>query len=69
VCRRHATPRASKCDKQVAAHGSPVSLLRKRSRDEPKAAIGSKKLAALKLAADTVITRSRGILDWIDGEE
>jgi glutathione S-transferase len=52
-------------DKVVAAHGSPIPLLRKGSREELKRATGSKKLPALKLDDGTVITHSRAILRWV----
>ncbi len=53
-------------DKVVAAHGSPIPFLRKGSRDELEAATGAKKLPALKLPDDTVITHSKAILRWVD---
>ena len=52
-------------EKVVAAHGSPIPVLRKGSRDELEAATGSKKLPTLKLSDGTVITSSRAILAWI----
>jgi glutathione S-transferase len=52
-------------EKVVAAHGSPVPFLRKGSRDELRAATGSDKLPALKLADGTVLTPTRSILEWI----
>ena len=52
-------------DKVVAAHGSPIPLLRKGSRDELERATGEKKLPALKLADGTVITHSRRIMKWV----
>ena len=52
-------------DKVVAAHGSPIPLLRKGSRDGLEQATGAKKLPALKLADGTVITHSRAILKWV----
>jgi glutathione S-transferase len=55
-------------DKVIAAHGSPIPFLRKGSREELRAATGSTKLPALKLADGTVITHSRAILSWI-GEQ
>jgi glutathione S-transferase len=54
--------------KVVAAHGSPIPFLRKGSRDELRAATGTKKLPALKLADGTVLTHSRAILSWVDGQ-
>ena len=53
-------------DKVVAAHGSPIPFLRKGSRDELRAATGSKKLPALKLPDGQVLTHSRQILAWIN---
>jgi glutathione S-transferase len=55
-------------EKVIAAHGSPIPFLRKGSRDELRAATGAEKLPALKLADGTVITHSRDILSWIDGQ-
>lgn len=52
-------------DKVIAAHGSPIPFLRKGSRDELKAATGDKKLPALKLPDETVLTHSRSILSWV----
>jgi glutathione S-transferase len=52
-------------DKVIAAHGSPIPLLRKGSRDELEAATGAKKLPALKLPDGRVITHSRAILRWV----
>jgi glutathione S-transferase len=52
-------------EKVIAAHGSPIPLLRKGSRNELRAATGMQKLPALKLPDGTVITHSRAILDWI----
>ena len=52
-------------DKVIAAHGSPIPLLRKGSRDELAQATGAKKLPALKLPDGTVITQSRAILNWV----
>jgi glutathione S-transferase len=52
-------------EKVVAAHGSPIPLLRKGSRDELEAATGAKKLPALKLPDGRVITQSRAILAWV----
>jgi glutathione S-transferase len=50
----------------VAAHGSPIPLLRKGSRDDLAQATGETKLPALKLPDCTVITHSRAILAWIE---
>jgi glutathione S-transferase len=55
-------------DKVIAAHGSPIPLLRKGSREELREATGSTKLPALKLSDGTVITPSRAIFSWI-GEQ
>lgn len=55
-------------EKVIAAHGSPIPFLRKGSRDELKAATGATKLPALKLPDGTVITPSRPILAWVDGQ-
>ena len=52
-------------EKVVAAHGSPIPFLRRGSRDELRAATGSERLPALKLADGTVISPSRAILDWV----
>jgi glutathione S-transferase len=52
-------------EKVVAAHGHPIPFLRKGSRDELRAATGSKKLPALKLPDGTVLTHSRAILKWV----
>jgi glutathione S-transferase len=52
-------------DKVIAAHGSPIPLLRRGSRDELRAATGTTKLPTLKLADGTVISHSRDILAWI----
>ena len=51
--------------KVIAAHGSPIPLLRKGSRDDLRDATGSTKLPALKLADGTVFTHSRAILRWV----
>ena len=53
-------------DKVIAAHGSPIPLLRKGSRDDLEAATGTRKLPALKLGDGRVITHSRAILSWVD---
>jgi glutathione S-transferase len=55
-------------DKVIAAHGSPIPLLRKGSREQLRAATGARKLPALKLPDGTVITHSRAILAWV-GEQ
>ena len=56
-------------EKVVAAHGSPIPFLRKGSREELRSATGATKLPALKLADGTVLTHSRAILSWIDGQK
>ena len=56
-------------DKVVAAHGNPIPVLRRGSRDELRDATGSDKLPALKLPDGTVITHSRAILDWISRQK
>lgn len=55
-------------DKVIAAHGSPIPFLRKGSREELREATGSTKLPALKLPDGRVITPSRAILSWINGQ-
>jgi glutathione S-transferase len=55
-------------DKVIAAHGSPLPFLRKGSREELRHSTGATKLPALKLSDGTVITHSRAILSWIDGQ-
>jgi glutathione S-transferase len=55
-------------EKVVAAHGNPVPLLRKGSREELREATGDTKVPALKLPDGTVITHSRAIMRWI-GEQ
>jgi glutathione S-transferase len=52
-------------EKVIAAHGHPIPLLRKGSRDELREATGDTRLPALKLPDGTVITHSRAILKWI----
>jgi glutathione S-transferase len=56
-------------DKVISAHGSPISFLRKGSRDELQAATGETKLPALKLPDGTLITHSRAILAWVDQQQ
>jgi glutathione S-transferase len=55
-------------DKVIAAHGNPIPFLRRGSRDELRAATGTTKLPTLKLPDGTVISHSRAILAWIDGQ-
>jgi glutathione S-transferase len=52
-------------EKVIAAHGHPIPLLRKGSREELREATGDTKLPALKLPDGTVITHSHEILAWI----
>lgn len=52
-------------EKVVAAHGSPISFLRKGSREELRKATGTTKLPTLKLADGTVLANSRQILSWV----
>jgi glutathione S-transferase len=52
-------------EKVIAAHGHPIPLLRKGSRDALRDATGDTKLPALKLPDGTIITHSRAILAWI----
>jgi glutathione S-transferase len=54
--------------KVIAGHGSPFPFLRKGSREELRESTGDTKLPALKLTDGTVITHSRAILKWIDGQ-
>jgi glutathione S-transferase len=53
-------------DKVIAAHGSPIPLLRKGSREELREATGTTKLPVLKLHDGTVIVGSGAIKSWID---
>jgi glutathione S-transferase len=53
-------------EKVVAAHGNPIPFLRKDDRGELEAAIGSKRLPALKLPDGTVLTHSKEILAWVE---
>jgi glutathione S-transferase len=52
-------------EKVVAAHGSPIPLLRKGSRDQLEAATGARKLPVLKLPDGRTLTHSRAILGWV----
>jgi hypothetical protein len=52
-------------DKQIAAHGNPIPLLRKGSREGLRQQTGDTKLPALKLPDGTVLTHSRAILGWV----
>lgn len=51
--------------KVIAAHGSPIPLLRKGSREKLREATGDTKLPAMKLVDGTVLTHSRAIFEWI----
>jgi len=53
----------------IAGHGSPWPFLRKGSREELRVQTGADKLPALKLPDGTVITHSRAILKWIEGQQ
>jgi glutathione S-transferase len=53
-------------DKEVAGHGSPISFLRKGSRDELEAKTGATKLPVMRLPDGTLLTHSREILAWIN---
>jgi hypothetical protein len=55
-------------DKVIAAHGNPIPILRKGSRDELEAATGQKGLPALKLPDGTVLAHSRSIMKWVDAQ-
>jgi glutathione S-transferase len=55
-------------EKVIAAHGSPIPFLRQGSREDLRAATGSTKLPALKLADGTVLTHSRAILRWVKAQ-
>ena len=55
-------------EKVIAAHGSPIPLLRKGSRDDLRAATGDTKLPALKLPDGTVLSHSRAILEWVGAQ-
>jgi glutathione S-transferase len=55
-------------EKEIAAHGSPLPFLRKGSREGLRAQTGDTKLPALKLSDGTVLTHSREILAWIEGQ-
>jgi Glutathione S-transferase, N-terminal domain len=56
-------------EKVIAAHGSPFPFLRKGSREDLRAATGTTKLPALKLADGTVLTHTRAILSWVDDQK
>ena len=52
-------------EKVIAAHGHPIPLFRRGSRDALREATGDTKLPTLTLPDGTIITHSRAILDWI----
>src|SRR4051812_48496973 len=54
-------------EKVIAAHGSPIPLFRKGSREELRQATGDTKLPVLKLPDGTTLTHSKAILSWISG--
>lgn len=56
-------------DKVIAAKGNPIPFLRKGSREELRAATGDTKLPTLKLPDGTVLTHSRSIRQWIEGQK
>mgnify|MGYP006162900743 CR=1 FL=1 len=53
----------------IAGHGHPIPFLRKGSRDDLRAATGDDKVPALKLADGTVLTHSKEILAWVEGQQ
>jgi glutathione S-transferase len=55
-------------EKVIAAHGNPFPFLRKGSREELKQATGTEKLPTLKLPDGTVISHSRAIRRWVQGQ-
>jgi glutathione S-transferase len=55
-------------EKVVAAHGSPIPFLRKGSREELQAKLGTKKLPALQLVDGSVLFPSAKILAWVDAQ-
>lgn len=52
-------------EKVIAAHGNPIPLFRKGSRDELKRATGDTKLPVLKLPDGTTLTHTKAILAWV----
>ena len=52
-------------EKVIAAHGSPIPLLRKGSRDQLFRATGTRKLPTVKLPDGRVIIHSKAILAWV----
>jgi glutathione S-transferase len=52
-------------EKVIAAHGHPIPLFRKGSREGLRAATGDTKLPALKSPDGTVIAHSKPILAWV----
>jgi hypothetical protein len=55
-------------DKVIGGHGHPIPFLRKGTRDEVEEATGDTKLPSLKLADGTVLTHSKQILRWVEGQ-
>jgi glutathione S-transferase len=55
--------------KVIAAHGSPIPLLRRGSRDQLFDATGTKKLPTIKLPDGTVISHSKAILAWVQDQQ
>jgi glutathione S-transferase len=55
--------------KVIAAHGSPIPLLRRGSRDQLFHATGTKKLPTIKLPDGTVISHSKAILAWVHDQQ
>ena len=53
-------------DKVIAAHGNPIPLFRKGSRDALREATGDTKLPALKLPDGSVLKHSKAILEWAE---
>jgi hypothetical protein len=51
--------------KVIAAHGSPMPFLRRRSRDQVFAATGTRKLPTIKLPDGRIISHSKAILAWV----
>jgi hypothetical protein len=56
-------------EKVIAAHGNPIPLLRKGSREALREATGDTKLPALKLPDGTVLTHARAIQAWIEDRQ
>lgn len=64
VRRRPCGPTASSTERSIAAHGHPVPVLRKGSRDDLRAATGHTKLPTLKLADGATYVHSKAIIAW-----